>query len=620
MTALLTIVPIAPLAAAALNLFFGDRLPKRGAWMTVAGTLVALVALLLLPSSGVAAGMPWITLNGFEIGVGLRLDRLAWFMAVLVASIASIVNVYAAEFMESESEGRPRFYGLMALFASAMLTVVLADSLVLLFAAWEIMGVTSWGLISFWYCEEKPRRAAQMAFLVTRVGDVGFLLGWLLVLVTFGTTSIDEFLSATQAGTSTPGGLTLIALLLFAAAIGKSAQLPLTAWLPEAMVGPTPVSALIHSATMVAAGVYLVLRFYPLFQVASHALTVVLWVGTVTAVFAAFTASAQMDLKRILAWSTVSQLGQMMIALGLLGPAGALLLLAVHAVFKSGLFLAAGAVERAADAHTLLEMGGLAGSLPWIAAPFGACALALTGFPPFSGFWSGEKILAAASHSGLGWAMLLITLIFLDGVYISRAAAGVFLFWPGHRQLELKRIGLLLISTTLLLGAGALIVGLWLKSAVEGVAPRQFATEPGWGWTISAIISSILGLTYGTWRVLASGPVAAFGDFPDVLASGLYRATTAAARAVLAIGSHHWPERALDNAARGIAVIANQAARGVEAIETGGFDRGAAELASGIWKSGGRVRLLETGKLYIYTGGVFAWVILMILVFAAIWH
>lgn len=642
------VVPLAPLVAAALILFFGNRLPKSGACLAFSGTGVALAALLALHQSGVVAQAPWIAFRDFTITVGLRLDPLAWFVAVLVASIATIVNAYAAEFMQSEPDGKPRFYALMALFAGAMLTVVLADSLVLLFAAWEMMGVTSWGLIAFWYREEKPRRAAQMAFLVTRVGDVGLLLGWLLILIALGHTDIDQFLAAVRGGGFAPGALTLISLFLFMGAIGKSAQLPLTAWLPEAMAGPTPVSALIHSATMVAAGVYLVLRFYPLFQAAPHALTVVLLVGTVTAFVAALTASSQMDLKRILAWSTVSQLGEMMMGLGLGGPAGTLLLLAAQAIFKSGLFLAAGAVERATGAHRLNEMGGLGRRLLWAEVAFAACALALAGFPLFSGFWSGERILAAASQAGFSWAVLFVALIFLDAVYISRAAVGVFLSWPGHRSPEIQKTGPLVRSTMAMLGAAAVIGGFWLKSAVEVAAPQQHSgPESGWEWTILAIAASLVGLSFGAWRVMTCGPIAAFGNFPDAFASALYTATTAPARVLLAAAqSRLLPERALDQFTRGaglltsrvadgvekfeitvldyfahiVGLIANRGADGIEVVETSGFDRGTCELAATIWKSGGRMRLLQTGKIYMYTGGVFAWVVLMMVVFAAIWH
>jgi NADH-quinone oxidoreductase subunit L len=215
----------------------------------------------------------------------------------------------------------------------------------------------------------------------------------------------------------------------------------------------------------------------------------------------------------------------------------------------------------------------------------------------------------------------LVVLVFLDGVYISRAAAGVFLPWPGKRSPDAQKVGPLALSTTVLLGAGAVIAGALLKNVVEVVTARQFtATEPGWQWTISAAGASILGLSFGTWRVLVSGPVPAFSSFPAVLASGLYRATIAPATALLAIGSRLWPEHALDSAARGIASLASHAARAVDAIEAIAFDRGAAELANGIWKSGGRVRLLETGRVYVYTGGVFAWVILIMIVFAAIWR
>ncbi len=326
--------------------------------------------------------------------MGLRLDGIAYAAALLVAGISLPVLVYSTAYTAGE-EGVPRFFAGMSFFVGAMLTLVLADSLLLLYAAWEWVGLASWLLIGFRFREEEARRAARKAFLVTRIGDSGFLLAWLLVLTTFGSTDLGALLTA--AGDGMPDGLgTLLPLLFFFAAVGKSAQLPLSAWLPPAMAGPTPVSALIHSATMVAAGVFLVLRLWPLFAASPAALQVILWIGGVTALLAALAATVQYDLKRVLAWSTISQLGEMMLALGLGAPLAAAWHLGTHAAFKSTLFLAAGAVEHGGGGRDLRCMGGLAKRLPWSAVAFAVAAVALAGIPPFSGFWSEDAILAAA--------------------------------------------------------------------------------------------------------------------------------------------------------------------------------------------------------------------------------
>ncbi|MCL4401731.1 MAG: NADH-quinone oxidoreductase subunit L [Acidobacteria bacterium] len=619
MSHLLIAVPLAPVFAAVLVLLLGRRLPKRGAWLPVGATAFSLAALLALPREGVSTSVTWLALNTLTITVGLRLDSLSWFVGVLVAAVALVVNVYAVEYMQSE-EGRPRFYAFMSLFAGAMLALVLADSLLLFFAAWELVGVASWGLIGFWHRDEAPRRAAQMAFLMTRLGDFGLLLGWLLVLVTLGTVDIQAFLAAVVAGRFAPPLLALLAILFFAASVGKSAQLPLTAWLPEAMAGPSPVSALIHSATMVAAGVYLVLRFFPLFRAAPGALSFVLWTGTITAVVAALVATAQADLKRILAWSTVSQLGEMMIALGLAGPAAALYHLTTHAVFKSGLFLAAGAVQHATGVRELQDMGGLARRLPMIAAAFGACALALAGFPLLSGFWSEEKIIAAATRSGAGWVAVMLLLILLAGVYISRATAGVFLRWPGAPTPPATNPGRLMIGATVILAAGAIFVGYLIRMPMEHVIPAMIsAGGPGWGLRGSVMLASSVGLVFGTWRVRSAGPVPSFTWLAGALGFLIYRVSLIPARAAVLVSQNLWTEPALDKAARAAARAATRGADAVDSAETDGFAGGADRLASALWTSGGRLRGLETGKIYAYTAAVFVWAVLAAGLYALIW-
>jgi NADH-quinone oxidoreductase subunit L len=647
MIVLLTLVPAAPLIAALLVCIFGYRLPKRGAWLPVLGTAVSLTAVLLLPRSGTTAQIAWFTLSGLTLNIGLHLDPLSWFMCVLVAAIALLVNLYAVEYMQTEKEGRVRFYAWMSLFAGAMLALVLASSFLLFYAAWEAVGLASWGLIGFCYKDRPARRSAQMAFLMTRFGDFGMLLGWLLVVTKLRNVDIDVFLNAVVAGRLDPRLLTLLALLFFAAAVGKSAQLPLTGWLPEAMVGPTPVSALLHSATMVAAGVYLVLRLFPLFQAAPGALPIVLWTGAITAVFAALVATAQADLKRILAWSTVSQLGEMMIALGLAAPAAALFHLSTHAVFKSGLFLAAGIVERSTRAKELEKMGGLKRALPIVGLAFGACSLALAGFPLLSGFWSEEKIMQAAAHVGISWILCMLLLIFLAGVYISRAAAGVFLNWPGAPIPDTTRKPQkLILVPSLLLAVGAAVIGSLLQHPVEQALPIHAAAgELSRTWRAWAIVASVTGILFGGWRVLVAGPVPSFVPWLERLATALYRASLAPAHMALALTRRMWaegvldrsakgiarfaeasaisvenPEESLDRGANAIASFAQDSAAGVEKIETGGFAAETGRLAAAIWNAGGWLRGLETGKIYTYTRTVFIWTIFVVCLFALIWR
>ena len=332
MSAVLFAVPFIPLLAAFVILFFGAKLPLKGAWLSAGASGLSLLLVLILTGQNITMSEVWLETGPFTLTVGLTLDPLSYLLALIVSSVSFLVGVYAVGYMADE-RGKPRFFALMSFFVGAMLTLILGNSFLLLFAAWEGVGLASYGLIGFWYTQEDARRAACKAFLMTRLGDLGLLLGWLWLWLELGTTDIPTVLSTI--GTLPDALLTAIALLLLLGALGKSAQLPLTAWLPDAMAGPTPVSALIHSATMVAAGVYLLLRLFPLFEAAPGALTVILTLGALTALFAALVATAQSDLKRVLAWSTVSQLGEMMLALGLGGAGAAAFHLSMHAFFKS---------------------------------------------------------------------------------------------------------------------------------------------------------------------------------------------------------------------------------------------------------------------------------------------
>ena len=359
----------------------------------------------------------WFHFGAARVDLGWVLDPLAAVMLVMVSFVGLLIFIYSVGYM-AHDENFTRFFCFMSLFAGAMLGVVISNSLLLLFMCWEIVGLTSYLLIGFWYQKPSAAAAAKKAFVTTRVGDIFFFLGivWLfsstgtLLLYNHGFGSIESLslaiLSTQHAGLglSAAGA---IALLIFAGAVGKSGQLPLHVWLPDAMEGPTPVSALIHAATMVAAGVYLVARVYPLMSIGAQpggttvALTVVTWVGAATAVFAALIAVAQNDIKRILAYSTVSQLGYMMAGLGLGGVAVGMFHLITHAFFKALLFLGAGSVIHGChEEQDIRRMGGLKADMPLTFITYTIGMLALCGFPIFfSGFWSKDGILEAAQHS-----------------------------------------------------------------------------------------------------------------------------------------------------------------------------------------------------------------------------
>jgi len=398
-------------------------------------------------------GFNWFHFGGTTVDLGWILDPLAAVMLVMVTFVGLLIFIYSVGYM-AHDENFTRFFCFLSLFAGAMLGVIISNSLLLLFMCWEIVGLTSYLLIGFWYQKPSAAAAAKKAFITTRVGDIFFFLGivWLfsstgtLLFYNNGVGSLED--PALRSLLAQHAGLGLsaagaIALLIFAGAVGKSGQLPLHVWLPDAMEGPTPVSALIHAATMVAAGVYLVARVYPLMQNGAApggtttALTVVTWVGASTAIFAALIAVAQNDIKRILAYSTVSQLGYMMAGLGLGGVAVGMFHLITHAFFKALLFLGAGSVIHGThEEQDIRRMGGLKVDMPLTFITYSIGMLALCGFPIFfSGFWSKDGILEAAKNSAAikGPFYLLVFGALLTAFYMTRQVCYVFLgYWRGH--------------------------------------------------------------------------------------------------------------------------------------------------------------------------------------------
>lgn len=639
MSALLVAVPVLPLLAIPLILAFGRRLPWRGGEVVVGTLALALAALLLLQGRSATLQATWFESGGYSLTVGLALDGLTWFGAVVVAGISLFVAIYSLGYMADE-ESRPRFFAELAFFVGTMLTLVLASSLVLLFAAWEMVGLASYLLIGFRFREEGARTAAAKAFLMTRIGDFGFLLAWLLVLLALRTTDIAALLSAVSDGTLAPGLLTLIALLLFLAPVGKSAQLPLAAWLPDAMVAPTPVSALLHSATMVAAGIYLLLRLYPLFAAAPGALQVVFWIGAATAVFSAVVATGEMDLKRVLAWSTGSQLGEMMLAIGLGGPLAAALHFAMHAGFKSTLFLAAGAVDKHAGTRDLRRLHGLGRVLPVAALAFLASALSLAGLQPFAQGSSDDAILATALASGPAAAALVIVLILLGGVYVGRAGSRVFLgSKPSAEAPRGERRPSMLIGMAALAVVAAL--GSFILTGLPRLLPFGAAPVLPWAWRAGVLLAGAAGLGVGAWlgRTRERVAMPAFGRLPGALSGALAVATGLSARAALLVARGATRvEEDLDAAVRGVAAAAWGAAVRSDSLErrefgVGGiaaaawsaairsdrlerreFGGGGDRLAEGLRAAGERLRQLETGKLYLYTLGVFVWSLAVLIV------
>jgi NADH-quinone oxidoreductase subunit L len=415
MFSLLWLIPALPLAGFSLLVLLGGRLARPGVAMIGVGSVAVSAGLaLLLGATFIMAPPPghayvqtlwqWMAVAGFTPAVAFHLDPLSLVMVVVITVVGFLIHLYAAEFMIGE-EGYGRFFAYMNLFVASMLTLVLADDLLLLYLGWEGVGLCSYLLIGFWYADAANGRAAQKAFLVTRVGDTAMAVGLFLLVTSLGTLHIQELLQRAARQWPVGSGLaTAAAALLLGGAVGKSAQLPLQTWLPDAMAGPTPVSALIHAATMVTAGVYLIARTHVLFTLAPAVQTAVAVIGALTLLLAGCSALVQRDLKRVLAYSTISQVGYMFLALGAGAWAAAVFHFMTHAFFKALLFLAAGAVIRSLrHEHDIFRMGGLRARLPVTYWTFLIAAASLAGVPLVTaGFYSKEWILWEVWSAGGG--------------------------------------------------------------------------------------------------------------------------------------------------------------------------------------------------------------------------
>ncbi|HEX9994436.1 MAG TPA: NADH-quinone oxidoreductase subunit L [Acidimicrobiales bacterium] len=440
------LIPALPLAGFAVLLVLGRRLgdPLAGWVATLAlgasfvVTVLVVAGLLDRPGEErhvVDLAFTWLPAGGLHVDASLLLDPLSLTMALFVTGVGTLIHLYSVGYMHGDAR-YPAFFTYLNLFAFSMLLLVLGENLLLTFLGWEGVGACSYFLISFWFTSTANASAGKKAFVTNRVGDVGFMLAMFLVFQAVGSLSYGVLLEAAPAMAAST--VTAVALLLFAGACGKSAQLPLYVWLPDAMAGPTPVSALIHAATMVTAGVYLMVRVAPLLEAAYDWVpTLIAVVGVLTALFAATIAVAQNDIKRVLAYSTISQLGYMFLAVGSGAYVAAVFHMVTHAFFKALLFLGAGSVIHGMhDEQDMRRMGGLRRFLPVTAATFIVGWLAIAGVPPFAGFWSKDEILSYAwQKSPLLWVVGLVTAL-LTAFYMSRQVYLVFFGDPRWQRAE----------------------------------------------------------------------------------------------------------------------------------------------------------------------------------------
>jgi NADH-quinone oxidoreductase subunit L len=621
-------IPLLPAIAFAVMLPMSRQVRDRAGWLALlamSGSLgLSLVAFLRVAGAAAPEGAPVYeaavriaTLDGVPVAMGIRLDAMSAALLLVVTIVGLCVEVYSLGYMHTY-ERRGWYFAVLSLFSAAMLTVVLAGDFLMLYMAWEVMGLCSYLLIGFWHEQEGPRLASLKAFLTTRVGDVAFALA--LAIMWTSTRSFDYAVVLGE-GVWSARMATAVALLLLVGAMGKSAQVPLHVWLPDAMAGPTPASALIHAATMVAAGVYLVARAMPIFQAASPvALGAVLVVGLTTVLVGGLLAAVQYDIKKVLAYSTISQLGYMFVALGAGSQVAAMFHLTTHAFFKSLLFLAAGVIIHSTKTQDIREMGGLRRVLPWTTATFTAGALALAGVFPFSGFFSKDEILATLLHRGmyvpLGLALLgaLIT-----SFYVARLWFRVFgTSWAcsrareGHPEMLAPMVLLALVT----LGVG--------------FASPAFASllgeHAGWPESRLALASSgvaAVGLLAGWWvygrravdtdgikRVLAPAYAALMNNlYFDHAYRRFVVSPYQAASAVLA----RWDERVVDGAVNGVAAgwrAIGEAGWRFDGRVIDGAVNGAASL---VVRAGKAVKRIQVGHLQSYQRFAYTAIVFFIL-------
>ncbi|MCL6522131.1 MAG: NADH-quinone oxidoreductase subunit L [Firmicutes bacterium] len=509
------LIPAVVLAAFLLTLFLGPRLREGASYFGIAGVGLAFVLSLVtlgevLGGASAHVTFPWLTIGTTTVRMGFRVGPLEAATLVMVSLVSWMVVTYSRGYMHGDDRYN-RFFSNITLFVFAMLGLVISDNFLEFVFFWELMGLESYLLISHWFRDLENARAGMKAFLVTRLGDAAMFLGiWLY----FQQTHTFQF-GASLAGIPT-ATLTLIGLLLFAGAVGKSAQVPLHIWLPDAMAGPTPVSALIHAATMVAAGVFLVARAFPIFVAAPAAWVTVSVIGGVTALVGALIATVQEDIKKTLAYSTISQLGYMMLSLGVGGYVAGLFHLLTHGFFKALLFLGSGSVIHATGTQDMHEMGGLWAKMKTTAVTFMIGAAALAGIPPFAGFFSKDEILLQAFGSAypvLFWMALLAA--FLTAYYMTRAVVLTFfgrprvreIFAHAHESPAVMTVPLIVLAVPATLAGwlGAPQLGAWFSHFVR--PPVELGEVPPSGLvSLMAVTAALLGIVVGL-VVYATGAV-----------------------------------------------------------------------------------------------------------------
>ena len=652
------LIPAVPFAASLVILSLSNTHRKSAAGLAVAGQMavLAMSALAFLPTLEMhdfraAHNFSWFIFGDQTLRLGFVLDPLAAAMLVMIALVGLCIFVFSIGYM-AEDKNFTRFFAYLSFFSAAMLGLVIANSLLLLFIFWELVGLASYLLIGFWIERPSAAAAAKKAFITTRIGDMGFFLGMLWLYHRSGTLLFyDDGRGCLESGGLALLGAsaTFIALLIFCGAIGKSGQFPLHVWLPDAMEGPTPVSALIHAATMVAAGVFLVARVYPLFSLGaingvSSSLTVVVWIGVTTALMAALIAIAQADIKRILAYSTVSQLGLMMVSLGVGGVAAGIMHLLAHGFFKALLFLGSGSVIHGCHGEQdIRKMGGLRRLMPVTFSTYAAGMMALSGVPLFfSGGWTKEEILHAAEHWPQSHApyYLMLAGVVLTALYMTRQI--IYVFFGNRRSAaehahESPRV---MTMPLIVLAIGAIFLSVvltpawpWLHGYLTGEPIQLEVAQLIQPMLFVSLVLVGVGIGFGVWFYRKAG--AQDGDRPaevdplEYAQPALFRflankmcidelyARTIIAFAWTSARLSDWMDRYFwDGLVRGLAAVGQVFGTFTADVDERGINAGVDETTIGARGLGRLLSGAHSGQIQIYLGVVAVGMLALLLLYA----
>ncbi len=618
------LIPSLPAVAFFLIVFFGKRLPGKGAEIGIGAVAASFIMSLLVMAQIVNQHPPVVrSLNFFEAGsfkvdIGMNVDGLTAVMFVVVTLVSLLVQIYSTAYMHGDR--RYTFYfSALSLFTAAMLNLVIADNLFQLLVGWELVGICSYLLIGHWWEDKVNSNAAIKAFITTKTGDIPFLFGIFVLTVAAGTSNIPQIQTLVEHHHIATGTLTVAALLLFGGAIGKSAQFPLHVWLPDAMAGPTPVSALIHAATMVAAGVYLVGRMFSVFDASGHALAFVGTIGSITMLIAALLALVQDDIKWVLAYSTVSQLAYMVAALGLgeKGYTAGLFHLFTHAFFKALLFLGAGSVIHAVNSNNMSEMGGLRKHMPVTFATFAIGSAALAGIPPLAGFWSKDEIISTAwktGHYGI-WIVALLTAI-LTAFYMTRVV--LLTFYGEYRGQAHPHESPAAMTGPLVVLAGLSCVAGFLNATALHVhlftdwvhfGPVVKAEPFNYGFAAVSILGALAGIAvgyrlYAGWRerdpVMNLGPAYTVLEHKYYLDDLYLRGIVRPIQYRISAAVYWTNQHILDAAVNAAAWVTRRVAGVVNTADQKVVDGAVNGIAFSAEASGGLLRYLQSGNVQRY--------------------